>query len=229
MASSADGSIDYAKDALERINGNPSFKGCAEMATKGLSMVANGIMAYEDFKEGIENGDLTQAYLGLSEGLDGSSSLLGLCSDIVPKLPEKIKNRLGDMSSVASCTGSTLEGFCGAAGMVVGIGDGDLHEIADGASLLLDGGKSISYSLSKFSDPTRLLGGAGGAISVFSGISDIYNGFDTRDSSQMWSGVFRSVGGTSAIIGCCCPVAAPIMFGISAGCGVIDFCINLFG
>ncbi len=223
-----DSVLDYAKDATEDLAG-------ANAVANGLSIVANGMMAYSDIREGLRDGDAFQVAGGVSAGLEGAGSAASTAVYLGEKLHmsgaklEKLNalsNRFGFASGI-------LSGVSGTADLVSNIQDGDAHGAVDAAYTIADGVKSTAGAISNLYSGTnkvlcsmgtvaRVAGGVGGALSVISGIMEAYEGWEDGNTAHIASGVFRTISGGTAIAAACCPAAAPVLLAVSGICALID-------
>ncbi|MDO5297314.1 MAG: hypothetical protein Q4F00_11940, partial [bacterium] len=138
--------------------------------------------------------------------------------------------KLGKAAKAAGAASAGLNVVSGGYEMIDGIKDGDAHKVLEGAGNFADGAGDIASLAAKGgSKLAKGLGVAGGVASTVAGGAELVEGIKEGDAKKIATGALDTVAGISATIGCCCPVAAPAAFAVSAVCSIISFGIDLFG
>ena len=220
--------LDYTKDAVEGLGGK-------EAGANAMSVIANGMIAYSDVREGLRDGSALQVAGGVSAGLEGAGSATSVMAYLGEKLhvPQAKLDKLNVMSSKFGFAAGVLQGASGVGDFAESLRDGNAHGAVDAAYAIADGVKGTAGAIDSLYSGTskilgsmgtvaRVAGGIGGALTVFSGIMEAYEGWEDHDNAKIASGVFRTISGGTAIAAACCPAAAPVLLVVSGICALID-------
>lgn len=212
--------------------------------TKGATGASELIMGAHQLRTGIEEGDVWTGIKGVGNLVEGVGDTTGLINNVT-KSGDALST-LGKLNNGTAAFGGGVNVLTGSAEFIDGINRGDYGDAFSGAANVADGVKS-SLDVAKavkgtstaakaagtgtkaLTTASRVAGGVGGAFNTVAGGIEIAEGIHDGEKKQIATGSLTAAAGVATIVGCACPVAAPVAFGIAAVCSLVAIGIDIFG